>query len=127
MTMPGIDKKTIKEKTGKRNLDFSGWIRRRLPDSYEGYVVSDLDFVLCNERTKKLMLIEAKCYNSVPRPWQKRLFSNLDRWIRNGIDSDWDYLGFHWILFSRTSPSNGYILFDGKAVTEEELIKLLSF
>lgn len=118
---------TRAEKTGKRNLDFSGWIKDFLPDSYGGYFVSDLDFILYNERTKKVMLIEAKCYNSVPRPWQKRLFNDLDRWIRKGIDSDWDYLGFSWIFFSRTSPSNGYILFNGKAVTEEELIKLLSF
>lgn len=118
---------TRSEKTGERNLDFSGWVRKSLPDSYDGYVVSDLDFVLCNEKTKKVMLIEAKCYNSVSKSWQKRLFNNLDKWIRNGIDVGWDYLGFHCVTFSRTSPNNGDILFDGKAVTEEELIKLLSF
>ena len=118
---------TRSEKTGERNLDFSRWVRRNLPDSYEGYVVSDLDFVLCNEKTKKLMLVEAKCYNSVSRPWQKRLFNNIDRWIRNGVEPDWQYLGFHVVVFSNTAPNNGKISFNNKDITEDELKKLLSF
>lgn len=120
---------TRPEVTGKRNLDFSRWIRKALPDSSTGFKVSDLDFILMNEKTKKVMLIEAKIYGG-PRSkmaWQRRMFKHLDNWISVGIASDWEYLGFHWVTFGNTAPNNGTILFNDEKVSEEKLIELLSF
>ena len=39
---------TKPEITGKRDLTFSRWIRNNLPDSQDGFLVTDLDFLLCN-------------------------------------------------------------------------------
>lgn len=121
---------TRPEQTGERNLDFSGWIKVHLPDSYYGYRVSDLDWVLANVSTKKIMLLEQKNYGSKPRKWQETLFADIDRWISTGIfydDRGWEYLGFHKVVFERTYPENGKIWFDGQEVTKEELTNKLSF
>jgi len=44
---------TRKEFSNIRDLTFSQWIRNNLPDSSCGYMVSDLDFILQNYKTKK--------------------------------------------------------------------------
>ncbi len=121
---------TRQEQTGKRNLDFSKWVRVNLPDSYDGYRVSDLDWVLANVDTKKIMLLEQKNYGGKCRKWQRLLFADIDRWISTGIritDPDWEYLGFHTVVFGNTSPDNGQIWFDGQRITKEQLTHKLSF
>jgi len=121
---------TREEQTGKRCLDFSRWIRRSLPDSYDGYMVSDVDFILADVVTKKIMLVEEKTHSADCKKWQKNLFRNIDRWISYGIENDsndWEYLGFHVVTFENTAPYNGLIWFDNKLVTEKQLIDKLSF
>jgi hypothetical protein len=121
---------TRPEQSGERNLDFSGWVRENLPDSYDGFRVSDLDFILANVKTKKIMLLEQKIYAGKTRNWQKELFSYVNRWISTGIENenpDWEYLGFHTVVFEKTFPENGKIWFDGQLVTKEELRDKLSF
>lgn len=117
---------TRKEITGIRSLDFSGWVRNKLPDSSTGYSASDLDFILWNWNTKKVMLLEIKTRNSYPKYGQKMMWKNINRWIINGIDSDWTYLGFHLIQFENSFFDNGKCFLDGKEITEKELITFLS-
>lgn len=123
---------TRREQTGERNLEFSEWVRVNLPDSYEGYLVSDLDFVLMDEVTKKFALVEVKMFGGPKRKtyWQKRMFNRLDKWLKIGVlsDPDWTYLGFHWIIVSNTTPDNSRrMILNGEEVTRDELIKKLSF
>jgi hypothetical protein len=123
-------RRTRPEQSGKRNLDFSIWVKENLPDSYEGFRVSDLDFILANINTKKIMLLEQKNYVGRSRKWQKELFSYVDKWISSGIrneNPDWEYLGFHMVVFEKTFPENGQIWFDGILVTKQELTNKLSF
>ena len=117
---------TIQEKTGYRDLTFSKWIREKLPDSSTGFLVSDLDFILENWKTKKIMLIEVKTNNGLMRKGQSMLFKNLDRWLRNGIDNEWQYYGFHLIQLSNNNPVESDIMFDGFPITESDLIRKLS-
>lgn len=117
---------TRKEVTGKRSLAFNNWMREALPDSSTGLSVSDIDFVVFNWKTKKVMLIEAKTKNSHPRYNQKVIFGNLNRWIMNGIDEGWQYLGFHLVTFEKTSFADGKCYLDGNEITENELIEFLS-
>jgi hypothetical protein len=118
---------TKHEITGYRDLFFSGWIRKNLPDSNTGYMVTDLDFILSNYKTKKIMLLEIKSRNRMLPTWQAKLFKRIDSWIKKGIDQDWQYLGFHTIIFENTNFTDGRVFFDGKVVTEQELIQQLSF
>lgn len=120
---------TRKEFTGTRDLTFSGWIRDKLPDSNTGFVASDLDFVLWNWKTRKLMLLEVKTRSATMRKWQSMLFDMLDRLILYGserIRPPIEYYGFHCIRFENTDFTNGRCMFDRKIVSEEELINILS-
>lgn len=114
------------EITGERSLKFSGWIRKNLPDSSTGFVVSDLDFILCNYKGKSLMLVEVKTRNATLRNWQQILFKNLDEWIKKGIDKDWIYYGYHIVTFEKTWFDDGKCFFDKTKITEQELISKLS-
>ena len=117
---------TRKEVTGIRDLTFSGWIREKLPDSKTGFSVSDLDFILWNWRTKKVMMLEIKTRNSKPRTGQKIMWQNINKWIDNGIDNDWNYLGFHLIQFENTNFDDGKCFLNYKEIKEQELINFLS-
>jgi len=118
---------TRQEVTGVRPLDLSAWIRTSLPESKTGYLVSDLDFVLYNYRTKKLMMLELKTRNAPPREWQKLMWQNMHKWIKKGIDDDWTYLGFNLITFENTFFNDGRCYLNGKEISELELKEFLSF
>lgn len=117
---------TKKEITSTRDLTFSGWIRTNLPDSSTGFLVSDLDFIIFNYKTKKILLLEVKTRNAVIRPWQKILFENIDRWIKNGIDKEWMYCGFHIVQFENNSSEDGKCWLDGKETDPFQLKEFLS-
>ncbi len=120
---------TRKEMTGKRDLRFSQWIRVMLPDSDTGFRVSDLDFILANEKTKVLMLLEVKTRNASLRAWQRRLLNLLDLCIRCGIKiaaPGWAYCGFHTVVFAGTWFDDGDVFLDDAKIDEEGLRYLLS-
>ena len=118
---------TRKEITGHRDLFFSQWIRKKLPDSSTGYCVSDLDFIVWNWKTKEVMMLEIKTRNSYPRPFQKIMWLNIHNWVLNGITKEWNYYGFHLIQFQNNSFTDGKCFFDGTEITENDLIEILSF
>jgi hypothetical protein len=117
---------TRREITNIRDLTFSGWVRNNLPDSSTGFMASDLDFILQNYQTKKIMLLEIKTRNSDLKNWQKRLFKNIHTWIANGINDNWQYLGFHVIQFENTNFNDGRVYFDYKISSENKIKKILS-
>lgn len=118
---------TRQEKYKYRNSQFSDWIRSKLPSSATGYSSTDIDFVLFNWKTKKVMLIEEKCRKAEPSFNQHELFKFMHKWIEKGIDSDWQYLGYHLIQFENECPSDGKIYLDRQEISEKQLIEFLSF
>ncbi len=118
---------TRQEVTGIRDLHFSGWVRNNLPDSKTGFLVSDLDFILSNYKTKKIMFLEIKTRMTLLRDWQSILFENIGKWISIGIDQSWQYLGFHIIMFENTFFNDGKVYLNNKEITEKDLIEFLSF
>ena len=118
---------TRKEITNHRDLSFSTWVRTNLPDSSTGFLVSDLDFILQNYNTKKIMLIEIKTHGCPLKTWQSKLFNQIDKWLKNGVDNDWQYYGFHVITFENTFFNDGKTYLDGVEKTENEIKKFLSF
>lgn len=120
---------TRQEQTGVRDLTFSGWIRKNLPDSSTGFLASDLDFILWNHKTRKLMLLEVKTHEAKMKFWQASLFGVLDSLIEYGVKEltpPIEYKGFYCIRYENTDFSDGRCLFDNKLVNEEELIEILS-
>ena len=114
------------EITGRRCLTFSQWIREKLPDSSTGFSASDLDFILWNWKTKKVMMLEIKTRNCEPRIGQKMMWQNLNKWMRRGIDDGWTYLGFNLIVFEKKDFDDGKCYLNNEEITEEKLITLLS-
>ena len=117
---------TRAELTHTRDLSFSGWIRENLPDSSFGFMATDLDFILYNFQTKKLMLLEVKTRNAELKQWQRNLFDNVAKWIAKGIDQDWSFLGFHIIRFEHTFFNDGKVYLDNELITEEGIRNYLS-
>jgi hypothetical protein len=117
---------TRAENTGTRELTFSNWIRNNLPDSSSGFLVSDLDFILYNYKSKKIMLVEVKTRNARMRTWQGILFCQLSQWIQKGISEGWTYHGFHLIRFENTYFNDGLCFLDEKKITEKDLISFMS-
>lgn len=117
---------TKRERTGIRSLDFSQWVRDRLPDSRTGFSASDLDFMLWNWKTQKVLLLETKTRNAEMSKGQRMQFERLAKWVEQGIDADWDFAGFHVVKFENTNFDDGEVYLDGEKVTEEELQAKLS-
>ena len=117
---------TCKEKTGIRDLTFSKWIRENLPNSSTGFMVTDVDFIIYNYKSKKIIIVEIKTRNSEIKQWQRIFYKNLNRWIKNGIDNNWEYLGVHLIKFDNTNFENGNCYLDNKIIDDKSLIKFLS-
>jgi len=140
---------TRQEKHGIRDIKFSQWIRKSLPDSSTGFSVSDIDFMLWNWKTKRFALLEIKCRNvelGKGQNWktkrfalleikcrnvelgkgQKMMLQNIHRWIKNGLDDGWNYYGYHLITFEGDTFENGKVYLNKKETTEKELIDFLS-
>ena len=64
---------TRKEQSNTRELTFSKWIRDKLPDSSNGFAVSDLDFICWNWKSKEIIMLEIKTHNSYPKPFQRKM------------------------------------------------------
>jgi hypothetical protein len=118
---------TRQEVTGVRDLGFSNWIRKELPDSVTGFSATDLDFILWNWKTKKIILLEIKTRKAKPRDGQRMMFKLINKWIKRGICKDWTYLGFHLIQFEKDENfNNGQCFLNYNKITESELIKFLT-
>ena len=117
---------TRQEKHGIRDIYFSQWIRRSLPDSSTGFSVSDIDFMLWNWKTKSFALLEIKCRNVEPSVGQYKMIKNVHRWIKKGLDDNWKYYGYNLITFEGDTFENGRVYLNKKEITEKELIKSLS-
>ncbi len=120
---------TRQEVTGERSLEFSRWIRSELPDSQTGYLVTNLDWIFYNYKSKIILMIEEKTHGAKVREWQSRLFNEI---IAPAL-SDWCskhnfiWLGFHSIVFENTNPKDGKIYWDDELISEDTLRERLSF
>jgi hypothetical protein len=118
---------TRQEQTGKRDLHFSQWVRDRLPDSSTGFWVSDVDFILYNKNTKRMMLLEVKTRNGNVRPWQRELFSVIDSMLRlSAPHFGIEYKGWHVVKIEGVDPNSGAIYLDDKEMDRDGLRFYLS-
>ena len=119
---------TRSEMTGERDLTFSGWVRKNLPDSSTGWVTSDIDWYMYNYKTKKCCMVETKTRNADLTFAQTQMYKNLSKWISEGAKKDgWDFTGFYIIKFENTWFDDGKVFINSKESSEEEIKKILSF
>ena len=110
-------------------LMFSDWVREKLPDSSFGFHVMDIDFIIRNRETKKIMLLEVKTNNSGVPEWQREIIKMIHNIINEGIKkyTGWEYKGYHFIKFDGVLFKDDLCYFDNQLVTEDQLIKTLTF
>ena len=120
---------TRPEITGKREIDFSLWVRKNLPDSQaDGFMASDIDFYFFNYKTKNHALVEIKTYTGKLSLWQEQMYDRLGRWIQNGGDKEgWNFMGFYLIKFEKKDFTEGKVFLNGIESSEEEIKNVLSF
>lgn len=126
---------TKQEGTGIRNLEFKNWIRNKLPDSYTGYRVYDIDYVIWRKeysngesKMTDIMILEEKNGMAIVTPDQKMMLEFLSRAVRTQAKIEGiKYHGTHLVRLPKSGkPEEGCEL-DNKVVTEEQLKKFLSF
>ena len=120
---------TRQEQTGRRNLDFSGWVRRTLT-SAKGFTVFDLDFIFRDYERKLLQIVEVKTHGGEISTLQRIALGELAQIMEAGIaagkpNSGWRWCGMHVLRLEGTAPDCGRALWDGQLVTEKQLIDLL--
>ena len=111
----------------ERLLYFNDWVRENLPAGDEGFMVSDIDFILADFISKKIILLELKNYGKSVKPRQHELFKNINSWINKSVNNGWEYLGFHLIEFEKNTFDNGSVYYDNKLSSEKEIKRILSF
>lgn len=119
---------TKPEYTNIRASKLSKWIRINCPDSNTGFLVSDIDFILINKKTKSMMCIEEKCFDRDVDFWFHKsvkyiVASALNDWCKN---NGWCFKGFNIIQFENTGPDDGMIKFNGQIVKVDTLKEKLS-
>lgn len=116
----------------ERELAFSDWIRKELPDQSTGFMALDIDHVFFNFKTKKLLIIETKTHKA---KWNaevefaqrnfllmiRKVFMQLPR-----IIDGWQFMDVHLIQFDGYDFNTGDVYFDGNIISEQELKKILS-
>jgi len=110
----------------ERLKKFSDWVREKLPDSAGGFYITDIDFVIYNKKSKKLLMIEQKVNGANVKQWQREIFSNIKTWIANGINGDYTFNGFHLLQFEKYFFDDGKVYYNGKEVSEGELVEIIS-
>ena len=125
---------TKPEYTFNRDNFFSGWVRKNLPKSADGLVISDVDMILSNYKQRKIMLLEIKLRSKDIEQWQRQLFNKIHQWIKDGIKIDkdgWQYRGFYKLQFENTDFQNGKAYFGNrtqiKEINEYKLIEKICF
>ena len=113
-----------KQRNDTHSTEFGLWLRNQPEiDSKLGFVTTNIDFFWKNWKTSKFMLIEEKRYMSDMATFQRYIYKQLDDAFKN----DPNYCGFHLLQFEKTSPTDGKIYLDHIEISENNLIKFLSF
>jgi hypothetical protein len=112
------------QRRDEHSTEFGLWLRKQPEiDSGLGYIATNIDYIWENYKNGKWMIIEEKRYGFEPKFYQKKILKLLDENCRN----DKNFYGAHVLVFEKTSPDDGNIFWDGKQITKDKLIELLTF
>lgn len=118
----------------ERNLAFSDWMRENLPKSDTGLNIFDIDFIVYNTKSKKLIIIEKKCFKekeyhgSEVNFSQRFLLKMVYKLFKQLPDQfkDWEFVDMNLIQFDGYDFNTGKCYLDYNEISEQELKKYLS-
>jgi len=113
-----------KRRYDEHSTEFGLWLRQQGEiDSSLGFITTNLDFIWCNYKSGKWMLIEEKRHSGHIQFYQNKLFSHIDKLCQ----VDKLYCGFHLLVFENTNPDDGKMWLDGSEINRTDLLKFLQF
>ena len=122
-----------KEFISKYEQFFSNRLHNNLPKSSEGTIISNIDFLICNYKTKKFIMIELKTKGNTMQPRQKSLYNMLHKRLKhwNNLD-DRTFVWTYCIEFSWETFADSIVYIEGtdikrKTVDEETLKSTLYY
>jgi len=109
---------------GWRSSYWSEWTRRELPDSFNGFFISDFDGLIINNRTHRFCFVEVKQHANHIQRWQFDLYAQLDSYVRKGLESThlWTYDGVYFLRFENTGFHDGRCAICDLVSTKERLV-----
>jgi hypothetical protein len=125
-----IAKSMIRE---KKDLFFSGWCREKLTDSKDGLLITDIDFILKDYKTRRMMILEVKTRGAGFKNWQRSIYQTLGAALERSLSMNssndnlrYDWRGAHFIKFENTNFADGKVFLNYKESSEEEIKNFLS-
>lgn len=112
---------------------FSNWLFQNLPSSSEWTIISNIDFVVCDYKTKKFFLLELKTKGNQMQPRQKWLYNMIHKrlWRTNTWVDDWTFVGSFCVCFSWNNFYDGSVTIQWtniiKKEVDEETLKCLLY
>lgn len=103
----------------------SNWLYEHLPESSEWTLISDIDFIICNYKTKRFMLLELKTRWAEIKKWQRDLYKMLHNRLKASFDDWWTYMWVHLIKFQWDNFYDWEVTLDWNRTNEYELQQFL--
>jgi hypothetical protein len=117
----------------EKSLMISNWMRDNAPQpgiqSGTHYNVLDIDLVLRDYETKKMMFLENKIFMGKPTVCQEYSMKDIDYIMKAGspFRDNYEFLGYHLIQSEKTCFNDGRVYFDHKEVSEDDMRKIVRF
>ena len=124
----------------EKDTPFGSWLRSNPQlDSAFGFDGENLDYIWHDYKRGYIMLIEEKRYSGRSSYAQEDTHSLVDqamqfacermvfKRINKARPTRIKYFGYHRLVFENTSPLDGWIQWDGRRVTADELTSILRF
>lgn len=112
---------------------FSNWLFSSLPSSSEGTIISNIDYVICDYKTKKFFLLELKTKGNQMQQRQKNLYNMIHKRLRRtneGVD-DWKFVWTFCVQFAWTNFYDGPVTIRWtnilKKQVDEETLKCILY
>lgn len=108
----------------EHSTEFGLWLRQQ-PEiaSSLGYAATNIDYIWCDYKRNKWMLIEEKRFMSGTTFSQDKLIQR----VVSACKDDPTFCGFHLLQFEKTSPLDGKVFWNGSQIFRDEMMTMLRF
>lgn len=103
----------------------SNWFYENLPESSEGTLISDIDFIICNYKVKKFIIFEVKTKWNKIQKWQRDLYSMLHKRLATTNNDWWEYMWTNLLEFDWTNFYDWDVRLNWNRTNEYELQQYL--
>jgi hypothetical protein len=112
--------RTAKQTPYTGNEGFSQFMYKFRVEANNGFTFIDIDTILRNYEKQTFALLEIKCRQANLSYAQKKIFNEMDEFLKRGSCCGWTYIGFYLLQFEGTSFDDGAAWLNGQLITADE-------